>query len=112
MGMRLRCAALPRPRRWVGMKMEEWLGRGFQTLNIISMGLSLPIAEAIRKAGFGATRTAAEGTSGTVGLVWVVTRRRDAAQIIAIVNDIDPKAFVTIEEARSVTRGFLQSGRS
>jgi uncharacterized protein YebE (UPF0316 family) len=96
---------------WVGMLIEERVGQGYATINIVSMGKSLPVAEAIREAGFGATRSSGEGTSGTVGLVRTVTRRRDASQVIGIAQDVDSKAFVTVEETRSVSRGFLGHGR-
>jgi uncharacterized protein YebE (UPF0316 family) len=97
---------------WVGMMLESRLSQNFQVVNIISMGKSQPIAEAIRDAGYGATRSAAEGISGTVGLVFVVVRRVDSAKVVAIATDIDPKAFVTVNEARSVTHGFITTGRS
>ncbi len=96
---------------WVGTLIEERVGQGYATINIVSMGKSLPVAEAIRGAGFGATRSSGEGTSGTVGLVRTVARRRDASQVIGIAQDVDPKAFVTVEETRSVSRGFLGHGR-
>jgi uncharacterized protein YebE (UPF0316 family) len=96
---------------WVGTLIEERVVQGYATINIVSMGKSLPVAEAIREAGFGATRSSGEGTSGTVGLVRAVTRRRDASQVIGIAQDVDPKAFVTVEETRSVSRGFLGHGR-
>lgn len=97
---------------WAGMLIEERVGAGFATVNIVSLGKSLQIAQAIRAAGFGATRTSGEGSSGTVGLVWAVVRRRDVPTIIKIAQEADPKSFVTVEEARSVWRGFLGLGRS
>lgn len=97
---------------WVGMKIEERFVKGYATIHIVSVARSLPIADAIRDAGFGAMRTAGEGVAGTVGLVRVVVNRRDAARIAALAQSIDPKAFVTVEETRSVFRGFLGYGRS
>jgi uncharacterized protein YebE (UPF0316 family) len=97
---------------WVGMLIEERFIKGYATVNIVSMNKSLPIVDAIRKAGFGATRTSGEGASGTVGLVRAVVNRRDAPRIVALVEDIDPKAFVTVEETRRISRGFIGYGRS
>ncbi len=96
----------------VGTILEERMAQGFESVNVISMSKSLLIVQAIREAGFGATRTSGEGTSGTVGVIYVVARRRDVPRIAEIVNSIDPKAFITIGAARSVTRGFLGYGRS
>ena len=97
---------------WIGTMIEERVGRGYATVNVVSLGKSLPIAQAIREAGFGATRSSGEGTTGTVGLVRVVVQRRDAPQIIKLVLEIDSKAFVTVEETRSVSHGYLGYGRS
>ena len=97
---------------WVGMLLEERLAQGYESVNIISMGMSLPIVKAIREAGFGATRTAGEGSTGAVGLIYAVARRKDIPTIVEIASTIDPKAFITIETARSVQRGWMGIGRS
>jgi uncharacterized protein YebE (UPF0316 family) len=96
----------------VGTKLEERMGQGYATVNIISKGSSLPIAEAIRKAGYGATRTSGEGQQGTHGLVWVVIRRKDVEVVFKIATEIDPNAFLTVNETRRVSQGFLGYGRS
>jgi uncharacterized protein YebE (UPF0316 family) len=97
---------------WVGMLIEQRLYTAHATINIVSMGRSLPIAQAIRAAGFGATRSSGEGERGTVGIVRTVARRRDTALIADIAQEIDPKAFITVEDVRRVARGFLGYGRS
>ncbi len=96
----------------VGMLIEERVVKGYATVNIVSMAKSLPVAQAIRTAGFGATHISGEGTSGTVGLVRVVVNRRDVARIVALATQVDQKAFVTVEETRHVSHGFLGFGRS
>ena len=98
----------------VGMWVEERMAAGYSTINIVSIGKSLQIAQAIRAAGFGATRSSGEGESGTVGLVRVVTRRRNTPQVVKVTMAADPKAFLTVEETRAVSHGFLEnvSGRS
>ncbi len=97
---------------FVGTTIEQRLAQGFATVHVISMTKSLAIVEAVRAAGFGATRTAGEGGRGAVGLIFIVVRRRDIDMVLDIVDDIDPKAFITIDETRAVSRGFLGYGRS
>jgi uncharacterized protein YebE (UPF0316 family) len=97
---------------WVGMLIEQRVYTSHATINIVSMGHSLPIAQAIRAAGFGATRSAGEGERGAVGIVRTVVRRQDAARITDIAQDIDPRSFITVEDVRRVARGFLGYGRS
>jgi len=96
---------------WVGTLIEARVGNGFASVNIISKASSLPIVEAIRSAGYGATRTSGEGGMGTVGLVWAVVRRKDAPRVVTMAQEIDEDAFITVNEARSVMRGFINYGR-
>jgi uncharacterized protein YebE (UPF0316 family) len=96
----------------VGMRLEERLAAGYSTINIVSIGKSLQIAKAVRAAGFGATRSSGEGETGTVGLIRVVTRRRNTPQIVRVVMAADSKAFVTVEETRAVSQGFLERIRT
>lgn len=97
---------------FVGTTIEQKLAQGFASVHIVSMTKSLAIVEAIRAAGFGATRSPGEGGRGAVGLIFVVVRRRDIDQVLQIADEIDPKAFVTVDETRTVSRGFLGYGRS
>jgi uncharacterized protein YebE (UPF0316 family) len=97
---------------YVGTVIDARVGAGFSSITIISMSKSSEIAEAVRNSGHGATRIMAEGTSGEVGLVRVIIRRRMSPKIISIVNKIDPKAFITIESAWDVKQGFLSGGQS
>ena len=96
----------------VGIWLEERMVKGYTTVNIISRGKSLPIVEAIHEAGFGATRSAGEGTGGSVGLVRSVVPRQMTPSIVDIATKIDEEAFVTIEDIRQVRRGFMGYGRS
>lgn len=96
----------------VGTSLEERLAAGFMTVQIVSQSQSQKIAEIIRKTGFGATRSAGEGVSGTVGLIRTVVRRKDVARVIEIAQEIDPTVFITTEETRAVRRGFIGMVRS
>lgn len=92
---------------WVGMWIEERVGMGYATIHIVSRNRSHQIVERIRAAGHGATHTAGEGSTGAVGMIWLVTRRRSIAEITRIANETDETAFVAVSETRSVQRGFM-----
>jgi uncharacterized protein YebE (UPF0316 family) len=92
------------------MWLEERLALGFASLRIVSRSRSRALANAIREAGFGATEDHAEGRQGTVGVVTVTVRRKEMAAVNKIIENIDSKAFVTIEETRALRRGYLRFG--
>ena len=64
------------------------------------------MVQRIREAGHGATQLKAEGQSGQVHLISVVTSRKHLADILKLVNQVDADSFVTIDETSQVVRGY------
>ncbi|MBN1444361.1 MAG: DUF2179 domain-containing protein [Planctomycetes bacterium] len=90
-----------------GLWLEEKVGFGFATVRIISRENHHTLAEQLRALGFGVTEFNGKGRDGDVSLVYSVLLRRDVARFLAQVNLLDGKAFVCVEEPRSVLRGWL-----
>jgi uncharacterized protein YebE (UPF0316 family) len=90
----------------LGMWIENKLALGYADIRIISMTKGHEIVQRVRQAGYGATLMQAEGQSGPVYVASVVTHRRQTGDVIRLVNKVDATAFVTIEEARRVVRGY------
>lgn len=93
----------------VGMTIEERLALGFSIVRIISANPNSPLGEAIRSAGFGATEIPGRGMNHAVDILEVVVRRADLPAVLQIVDRVDNKAFVTVEETRRVYRGWRLS---
>lgn len=90
----------------VGMTIEERLALGWTVVRIISTDLSKRVAEALRQVGFGVTEMSGQGMRGTVQIFEVVVRRTDLPKVLQTVDQVDSKAFVTVEETRRVYRGW------
>jgi uncharacterized protein YebE (UPF0316 family) len=90
----------------VGMTIEEHLAIGFTIVRIISSDPNTPLAEAIRRAGFGATEIAGRGMNHAVSILEVAVCQADLPAVLQIVDRVDNKAFITVEEARRVYRGW------
>jgi uncharacterized protein YebE (UPF0316 family) len=90
----------------LGMWIEDKLALGFADVNIVSMNKGLEIAAKIRQRGYGATQMQAEGKSGPVHFVQVIAPRKQVREVIRLVNEVDATAFVTVQDARQVMRGY------
>jgi uncharacterized protein YebE (UPF0316 family) len=90
----------------VGMTIEERMALGWTVIRIISTDLSKRVPEALRQAGFGVTEMSGQGMRGTVEICEVVVRRVDLPKVLQTVDQVDGKAFVTVEETRRVYRGW------
>jgi uncharacterized protein YebE (UPF0316 family) len=90
----------------LGAWIEGRLALGHMCVRVVSMDMGAEIAEKVRQSGHGATELKAEGLSGPVCLIEIVAPRKHLGDIVRLINSVDSTAFVTIEDARQVTRGY------
>ncbi len=96
---------------YVGQVIEAHFVTAFMTVNVIVPGRARTIADSLRQRGFGVTETVGEGASGVVTTLRSVVNRQDVGSLISVVRHEHPDAFVTVEEARAVQRGWLRAAR-
>ncbi len=95
----------------IGMSIEERLALGYATVRIVSRYNSQHVADAIREAGYGATVDWGQGRSGTVGIVYATVRRKEVNPVVDLVTQVDPEAFVTVEDTKTIRRGYMRIAR-
>jgi uncharacterized protein YebE (UPF0316 family) len=95
----------------VGLWVEEKLAFGLATIRIISAHGGVELADALRDDGFGVTEFSGEGREGRVEVVYTVARRSQIKAMMNLIDRWDPNAFVTVEEPRSIRRGWLMQKR-
>jgi uncharacterized protein YebE (UPF0316 family) len=96
---------------YLGMWIEPHLVHRYASVHIFSPKAAGEIACAVRDAGYGATESWGRGAQGRVGSVVAVISHRDIDEIMTIVQQIDPEAFVTTEELRAISRGYFRVAR-
>jgi uncharacterized protein YebE (UPF0316 family) len=92
----------------VGMWIDEYTATGFVNLRIISRYNAQRIVEKIHEEGYGATVGWGHGRGGTVGMILAIVRRKEVSSLISIAEGIDPDVFITVEDTRTVRRGYLR----
>ena len=95
----------------LGMWIEQRMALGYATVRVVSVERADAIAEAIREAGHGATEGWGHGTKGLIGTVKTVIRRKEVDKVCDLVTRTDPDAFITVEETRWVSRGYMRTAR-
>jgi uncharacterized protein YebE (UPF0316 family) len=96
---------------WVGMWLETRLITSYMIVNVFTPLLGHEIADALRQAGFGVTETLSEGRDGEVMMLRSVVQKRDMNKVIEIVRQVKEDAFIAVEEARAVERGWVRAAR-
>lgn len=93
----------------IGMIIEERLAIGHVQINIISSHLGSAVVDALRTEGYALTEIPARGKDGMVSMITCSVLRKNIYKIRQIVNQVDPEAFITVEDVRPVRRGLWRA---
>ena len=92
----------------LGMFVEERLAIGYAMLRVYSSASGRAIAEALRTSGYAATEIQARGKEGQMIVVNSVISRRDISAVQNVIDKVDANAFVTVDPAQSLQRGYFR----
>lgn len=98
---------------FVGIYLENKLSIGLLSVRVVTSKDGSDLINYLREHNFGVTSVSATGVSGRVRLIISVIKRKDLEEYIGIVKQFNPKAFISIEDVRSVKDGyFYQESKS
>ncbi len=92
---------------FIGMIIEEKLAMGIQLIRIITHHNGPELVLGLNSKGYGATSVEARGAKEKVNLIYTIVQRNELARVIEIIDEINPKAFYTIEDVRAVNEGIF-----
>jgi uncharacterized protein YebE (UPF0316 family) len=92
---------------YVGMWIEDRLALGTLVLRIILSQNGETLSQTLHAAGYGVTQVDGEGATGPVKLVYTIVRRKDLPLVMAIIHQVVPKVFISVEEVRSTEAGVF-----
>ena len=95
---------------YVGMAIETRFVKSYSTLTVITKQMGEEIACRLRDRGYGVTLTHGEGRDGAVDILRSSASSRDIPGMVNIIRAINPHAFIEIEQARAIMRGWLPTG--
>ncbi len=95
----------------VGMWIEDRLALGHVGVNVVSMTHGSEIVELLRQADYGVTELNGSGQSGTVNMITSIVSRKDINAVFQLVNSVDPKCFIAVDDMVIVKRGYLHVAR-
>lgn len=95
----------------VGMWVDDRTATGYVNVRIISRYKAQQVVDRIHEAGFGATVGWGHGRGGTVGMILAIVRRKEVEELYKLAEAVDAEAFITVEDARAVRRGYMHMTR-
>ncbi len=92
---------------YVGIWMENRLAMGLVCVRAVMPDDASELIAYLREEQFGVTAVAASGVSGQVRLIWSVIKRKEMRRYLEIVKQHSPRAFISVEDVRTVHEGFF-----
>lgn len=92
---------------FVGISIEERLAMGLQVVRVVTAHEAVALVDKLVEAGYGVTCVDAHGANGTVTLIYTIIKRKDLRSVVALITEFDPRAFYSVEDARSVNEGVF-----
>lgn len=95
---------------YVGMWLEAKFIVGYSTVTIITHEFGSGIAAALRNSNYGVTVSKGEGRDGEVDIIRSTTVNKDIPTLVSIVQSVNKDAFIDVEAARTLYRGWIPGG--
>lgn len=92
---------------YVGMAVEDKLALGTVIVRIFLPSGGGGLIQKLAEAGFGVTSFEGMGANGPVTMIFTTVRRKEITQVFSIAHEVSPKAFITVEDTRTVEEGIF-----
>ena len=87
---------------YVGALVEQRIALGQSLVRVVAPVDTPQVAGVLREQGFGATVINGDGLNGEVRLTFTVLPRKRVKQVTRLIHEVNPDAFVTIEQTASI----------
>lgn len=94
---------------YLGSRIEEKLALGYITAEVIVDSVNNSFPEMLRKSGFGVTSWIGEGRDGQRLVMLVLAKRKRQKELLKVIDDLCPGAFILFEEPKYFRGGFWPS---
>lgn len=91
---------------FTGITIERWIASGTIFARIIARAQCPSLTTVLRDRGFGVTEIEGSGRAGDVSLYFVVAPRRREREILALIEEHAPDAFLTIDPVSRSLGGY------
>ncbi|QPC82617.1 DUF2179 domain-containing protein [Phototrophicus methaneseepsis] len=95
---------------YIGMWLESRFITSYSTVTIITREHGPAITAHLRDLGYGVTASHGEGRDGAVTIIRSTINNRETNYLIKEVQQINNQAFIEVEQARALQRGWIPGG--
>jgi uncharacterized protein YebE (UPF0316 family) len=97
---------------YLGMVIEGRLAIGTLVVRVVTQKEGSELVDRLHEEGFGVTVMEGRGITGPVREIFTIIKRKDLGAVTAIIHELNPKAFYSVEEIRSAREGIFPQEHS
>jgi uncharacterized protein YebE (UPF0316 family) len=96
---------------FIGIILDEKLSLGTVLVRIVPKIDPAELINRLRAEEFGASLVDIEGMTGKMKMIFAIIKRQDLKDVMAIISEYNPTAFVTIEDVKTAQEGYFRMTR-
>ena len=96
---------------YLGIYLEERLSLGTVLIRVVPKMDTTSLINQLRQQNFGASLVDIEGMTGKLKMIFAIVKRKDLKEVMNIIQEHNPQAFVTIEDVKTAKEGYFRMSR-
>jgi uncharacterized protein YebE (UPF0316 family) len=96
---------------YLGIILEEKMSLGTVLIRVVPKVDTTNLINHLREHNFGASLVDIEGMTGKLKMIFSIVKRKDLQEVLGIIQEHNPQAFVTIEDVKTAKEGYFRLSR-
>lgn len=96
---------------YIGIYLDEKLSIGTVLVRVVPKKDTTSLINHMREREFGASLVDIEGMTGKLKMIFAIVKRKDLKEVMGIIHEHNPHAFVTIEDVKTAKEGYFRYSR-
>ena len=96
---------------YLGIYLDEKLSLGTVLIRVVPKMDTTDLINQLREKSFGASLVDIEGMTGKLKMIFTIDKRKDLKEVLGIIKENNPAAFVTIEDVKTAKEGYFRMSR-
>jgi uncharacterized protein YebE (UPF0316 family) len=96
---------------YLGIYLDEKMSLGTVLIRVVPKMDTTNLIKRLREESFGASLVDIEGMTGKLKMIFTIVKRKDLKEVLGIIHEHNPQAFVTIEDVKTAKEGYFRYAR-
>ena len=96
---------------YLGIYLDEKMSLGTVLIRVVPKMDTTDLINHLRENSFGASLVDIEGMTGKLKMIFTIVKRKDLKEVLGLIQEHNPQAFVTIEDVKTAKEGFFRLSR-